>query len=694
MKPSSSSTRVKARRSARIERRRKTRALLATLAFSAEPARADPSQPAADEGAVTVTVPGTGLAEHSSADPSAASTVIRGERLHEAGQTAASVLARVPGVAVERGGAPSDLATASIRGSDSSQVPVYVAGVRVNDDVTGTADLSTIPLWMMDRVEVFRGNAPASAEQLGLGGAIFFWPRLPKTNRVGAGAHVGSFGESGEQVAGEVGGPRAGALVAVRRDRADNDYRYTNDEGLRFTPVEHDDVRKNADFTSWDAWAIGRYRYSSRGGISSVANAFDREQGVTGLGVTPALSARSHTRRLLGAVAGDYSCPGGACRVEAQSSILVGELTLTDPFVELPSLRTPLLHTDGTRATERVGARFDVGEQLELGASVTQVFEGTHTDREGNLPRHGTRSTTRPAVNAEWSPWDAVRLFGLGAVECDTTAGVDEQYNLATSRSSGGCGVLEPAGRLGVSVRPLPPLELLANAGRYVRPPTLSELYGASALTAGNPTLSTETGETVDAGFRFSATGAAGRYAADVFGFLREAHDLIRFRQTGLSIVAPYNVGRARILGLEATLAGEWARMVRAELSTTLLDPRDTTDDPVAAPQTNDVLPLMSRFVSVARVDVFTTRGLHALRQDRASIGLSYLHRSSRYDDAAGQVVLPPQDSVDIEASSEHLTGALELRLAIRNVFDERQFDLLGLPLPGRSFHTEIVAWW
>src|SRR5690606_15417395 len=122
-----------------------------------------------------------------------------------------------------RAGAQSDLSTASIRGSDSSQVPVYLAGIRINDDVSGSADLSTVPIWMIERAEVFRGNAPEAADRLGLGGAIFFWPRQPRATRAGASAGAGSFGERGGWLAYEAGTSGGGALVAVRRAQANND---------------------------------------------------------------------------------------------------------------------------------------------------------------------------------------------------------------------------------------------------------------------------------------------------------------------------------------------------------------------------------------------------------------------------------------------------------------------------------------
>ncbi len=95
------------------------------------------------------------------------------------GANAASVLSHVPGVQVSESGGSADPATASLRGATSAQTPVYLAGIRLNDDVTGSVDLSLIPVWMLGRAEIYRGNAPADSDRLGIGGAVYFEPRAP-----------------------------------------------------------------------------------------------------------------------------------------------------------------------------------------------------------------------------------------------------------------------------------------------------------------------------------------------------------------------------------------------------------------------------------------------------------------------------------------------------------------------------------
>ena len=72
-------------------------------------------------------------------------------------------------------------ATAAVRGATALDTPVYLAGVRLNDDVGGTADLSLVPLWLIHHVEIYRGHAPLHADRLAPGGAICFSASAPRS---------------------------------------------------------------------------------------------------------------------------------------------------------------------------------------------------------------------------------------------------------------------------------------------------------------------------------------------------------------------------------------------------------------------------------------------------------------------------------------------------------------------------------
>ncbi|HEY0463648.1 MAG TPA: TonB-dependent receptor plug domain-containing protein, partial [Polyangiaceae bacterium] len=286
-------------------------------------------------------------------EPTLAATRVDPSELSRPGANAAAILSRVPGVQVTETGSSSDLATASVRGATSAQTPVYLAGIRLNDDLTGTADLSLIPLWMLGRAEVYRGNAPADADRLGIGGAIYFEPHVPRKNRVLAGAQLGSFGERAAWLGAEVARQGDAALVAFRAAGAENDYPYLDNAGTSSTKDDQLRNRPNADSSERDAWAIGRTSLGKRGArLTTVFNAFAREQGVTGLAAVPALAARSKSARLLAGLTAEVPCssqPG--CALLLSSQAITTRTQLTDPDREL-GLLVPRLDSEGTRFAE------------------------------------------------------------------------------------------------------------------------------------------------------------------------------------------------------------------------------------------------------------------------------------------------------------------------------------------------------
>jgi iron complex outermembrane receptor protein len=657
----------------------------------------DRQQAQSAPGTTEVTVSGERAPQRFSArDPSLASTVIDGAELQQAGNTSAQVLARVPGVQVSRGGAEADLATASIRGADSRQTPVYLAGIRLNDDVGGAADLSTIPLWMIQRVEVFRGNAPERADRLGLGGAVFFWPRLPGKPRTGLSAQLGSYGERGVGVAQEAGNDRFATLVSMRHWQANNDYPYLNDFGQRFTGVGVEQRRSNADFTASDAWLIGRYRLGRGAQVVALVNAFQREQGVTGMSVVPAEDSRARAARLLTAVSGRAPCgkQSDDCSIELATSLLKAQTVLSDPDLELPVMATPLLFNQGQRVSQRASVTSKLGDDVTLKVSGNGALETLHIDESSVATRRGQRFSLQLAANADWKLTKQLSLYPLLSVECHRTQASSQDFIGREIQQSDLCASFEPAGRVGGSFEVSDWLSILGNVGRYVRVPTLGELYGVSPQVSGNSNLAAEHGYSVDLGVRGVAPLPAAspvQVRFDAFAFSRWVDDMIRYQRVNTGSLAPFNVASSRVQGIELWTALDWLGHVHAETALTVLDPRETTDDPVADPTQNDILPLTSRFVANSYVEVYLEPEQGAL--NRAGFGVRHSHRASRYQDPAGLSVLPAQDFFDLEASAQLFAGVLAWRAAVRNLFDQRTVDLIGFPLPGRTFHLVGELW-
>ncbi|MGK4000144.1 TonB-dependent receptor [Sorangium sp. So ce1024] len=660
-------------------------------------ARAEPAAPEEAPGArgpaIDVLVEGQRASTAAARDPTAASYVIRGDDLRAPGATASSVLRRVPGLQVVRTGAGADLATASIRGASSAETPVYLAGVRLNDDVTGTADLSLVPLWMLHRVEVYRGNAPADADRLGIGGAIFFEPALPRGTRVGAGLGAGSFGELSASASASLGDERASVLLALGRRSADNDYPYLDDGDTALTTADdRTRIRQNADFVAHDVWSVGRYRLPRGGGVTAVFNGFAREQGLSDLTArtappaSPADAARSRVQRWLGAVAAVVPCAGARgggverCRLELKSSAILTRQSVRDPL-QRHGFPSPFVASAGERAAQQGALRLRVGDALTASASAAVEVERLGIDQAGVPPLRALRAASRASVSASFTPAPWIEAYALGAVEHHATR-VD---------GADAGGLVAPSGRLGARLRLGDGAALFANVGRYVRVPALGELHGVSPIVRGNPELEPERGVTAELGARVAAALPRARAEAslELLGFSRLASALVAYRRASLFAVRPYNVRGARVLGLELTAAASALDHLRAALTLTALDPRDASPDRGIV---SDLLPFQSRLTAAPSLEAYAEPAW--LRGGRASLGARLLYRSSRVADRAGLLVLPEQAALDVELAVLALDGRLSARLAVENATGARMLDAVGFPLPGRSVHAAMEVWW
>lgn len=686
--------------------------LIAAMLATAAPARADEPAPPVEKNDTSSGAPGAqeesrpidvrvegdrARAPRGSRDPDVASYVARGEALKRPGATAAEAVAASPGVQIARSGAGSDLATVSIRGASSAALPVYLAGVRLNDDVTGGADLSTIPLAALDRVEVYRGNAPADADRLGIGGAIFFEPRLPRGARLGASIGAGSFGELSFGASGALGGERAGALFSFVRQSADNDFTFTDDRGTADPRDDRRVTRENGDATTYDAWALGRMDLGGGGRLVILANTFAREQGVTGTTIRPARSARSATQREIAAVSARFPCAGAGtppdasppgagierCSIEIGASAITSRRSIWDPDRELGFL-AERVSVGGERWQQSVRVRARVGERWRIGGAVFTGIDRLGLDVSSGARVRAARLSVTGSLNTAWQVADRVELFGLAGGECHTALGAE---------GGAACAAGGPAGRIGLRIAGPHGMDVLASGGSYLRVPTLGELYGLSATVLGNSELLPERGYTGELSLRRGGATESGEveWYADVTGFVRQAENLIAYRLTAPGTIKPFNVAAARTLGVEVLAGAQITSHVRVEQSLTLLDPRDVTPGQA---DNYDRLPYQAAVTSVSLLEISAAPGGIARFVDRVALSGHFRYRSERAANSAGTYYLAEQRDLGFDASLFLLGKRLAVRAGVTNVLDLVNQDLLGFPLPARAFHGAVEGTW
>lgn len=635
----------------------------------AVPMRAGAAEP------LTITVEGDARPRSEiPSEPFVASSRLGRRELSAPALHASEALRGEVGVQIAESGGLGAPATASIRGASAAQTPVYLGGVRLNDQVGGVADLSTIPLWLVERVDVYRGNGPLDAGELGIGGAIFFEPKRPGANEAAASVTVGSFGTKQGSVYGAATSGRAALLLGLSAEHADNDYTFKDDRGTLFQSADDRlKLRQNADAGLRDGWLLARTWPSERASVELLLNHADRQQGVPKLALVPSRAARADlSRTLAGLTARLRLGSAGQHLLTLRSSAVEADSQVRDPERELGTL---------TERTQIVGRRLEERALLELSPlarlGVALGASGnveTLRRRDDELTSVGKTAALRGVGRLAYELWPAFTLSGLISVQCRTS-----------QPANSGCDPIEPSGRLSLGFRGRG-FTWFANLSRYQREPTLGELYGAGVLVRGNRTLRSELGVSADVGVRASVRRGPLLLTAEASAFGRTARELVAYARAAQGYVVPVNVGRARVLGLELSGAARLFERAELSLAASLLDPRDVTP---GRRLENDVLPFMSRLVLTPKLRLSTgeLEG-RALKQADLSVDLSYL--SNRFADAAGLIVIPEQATLGVSAAATWLAGVLVTRLRVADALDAARFDIVGYPLPGRSLYAAL----
>jgi vitamin B12 transporter len=140
-------------------------------------------------------------------------TVITRQDIDQSGALSLADLVRSePGVEIGRNGGLGGLTSFFLRGAESRNVLILIDGVRMRDGVTQAALAEHIPLGLVERIEIVRGNVSALYGDAAVGGVISI-----TTRQAGQGPMKGFASVTvGERATREVSAGLAGAVESLR----------------------------------------------------------------------------------------------------------------------------------------------------------------------------------------------------------------------------------------------------------------------------------------------------------------------------------------------------------------------------------------------------------------------------------------------------------------------------------------------
>ena len=466
---------------------------------------------------------------------------------------AASLIEPMPGVHVRRLGADDSFATLSVRGTSSTQVAIYLAGIPLSGGADPTLDLATLPLWPGARVRVYRSFAPAALGRGSLGGTLVLdtpSARAPSGTEVYAAA--GAYGSRRIRI-GDVSGDPDGVRIATgfSASRSDDDFSFIDTSASIAAGHEVLGTRENAGHAAASGLASlavpVRFGAGNVGALTVTTLAQIRRQQLPGTIQVPSRLQRLDSNRLLGAL--ELTLPAGPGAAIARTwARREGLMIHGDPLESAQLGGSPSETSDAIIAAGgNMGWRGRPSATTTLDARVDASGErfapGTWVG--GTQPGGATRTNVGAGVDATLQPLDPLTLAASARADAWFDGSTDGASKSAT----------RPTGNLGAELA-LGPITLATHGGVLARPPSFVERFGDHGIFIGQPDLKPESATTIDAGGSFSTRiGGALRLHLELAGFATWAEDLIVFIPAGAyGRTRAQNIGAARLLGTEAEL--------------------------------------------------------------------------------------------------------------------------------------------
>jgi outer membrane cobalamin receptor len=624
----------------------------------------------------------------SAEDPTSFTSVIQLEEYRGEAKHVEDLLAEAVGVQVRRFGGDAERSEVSIRGSTSAQVVILLDGVRLNSAQSGSVDLSTIPLDLLEGIEITRGGGSAGVGSDAVGGVIRLVSRRPggaTRTRLNAGAASfgtweGSFARSGIEEGLEY-------ALGYQGFKTDGDYDFHRPTveigGVEIVPSPEEAERVN-NRSEQHAVLVNLGRaFGDTFYASLLDQVFFVSRGQPGLdsgtGETAGQRLRAHERRTRNIASLRLEATElGPLLLEASTNLFhrYEKTEFDDPD---PSLGGPFGDAIDTRDENqafgwqtRLAHRFSPGALsvrtgLEVDLRLDTLDSNDFEDRE--------RGTLGVLLREELG-WFEERFRLVPALRYERTRDFDDRW----------------IPRVGAVFEPWSWLRLKGSWERSYRIPSLDELFlPDKGFLRGNPRLQPEEAVNVDAGVElaFDAWGFLRRVRVQAVWFRHRIENSIVFALINPFTVAPINTGRADQRGYELAgevVLGSWLRLVA---NGTWLDARfDASNEPLPGRPDREVSfraviePPSSPFKLVGEVH-YTDR----LPVSRG--GNVFLESRTVYDASLGVNLARRARFAPLLAFDE-----LWLVLEARNLGDRGMRDARFFPQPGRQLAFRIEAGW
>ncbi len=471
------------------------------------------------------------------------------------------------GVQVRSSGGVGGFSIASIRGSSSEQVTVYIDGVPLNKASGGAVDLSLISMDNVESVELYRGSVPMELGNASLGGAINIITRQTTEKFKGKfKATVGSFNTQQYNVFTSAATEKNSFIVSASLLKSDNDFEFINDNGTPENPDDdRNEKRNNSSLEQATALAKWKYRINNDSNVDTKLEWLSNDQQIPGqqnnvnadalINLSSIDFFTQYNQKKAYFDADEFSIKGyvgGLNEVfsdtQSGNALVARDVDAStqkygsELFYKFKSdgyqLKYRLLFEQQSYTSENVltPVTDNVAREVAVQDSTRDYYEQVFEYKNFSLQNSLISSFSLRHIYAKDDNNLVVDIFGR-----PIDVG-DKKYNIVTPQ-------------MGAKYKFNALTYMNFNAGAYVRLPSFFELFGSQGYFRGSPVLKEESGVNIDVGYVYSLF-KPGSWLDDAkfyLGFFHNTVDNLIVREPNAQgIVVARNVASGITNGVEA----------------------------------------------------------------------------------------------------------------------------------------------
>jgi iron complex outermembrane recepter protein len=639
-------------------------------------------------------------------DPSGFTTIIPIKDSDKKYTSLSEVLEKESGVRVRRYGGLGSYSTLSIRGSNPNQVKIFIDGVPLNNNMGGEINLSDLSFDNLGEIQIYKSGSSAGFSSGSIGGIVnLVTKKQKKEKNTRISVAGGSFHTAKANVSHSNFYESLDYSVFVQKEKSLQKFTFRNDNG---TPVfntidDFDDKRNNAWFDRYNFTANATY--SRENTIFSILNDFNyREHGIPGPGNLQTQDVKRKYIRNTSSVGSDTkSFLFSNFNIKTRTFYTGSSDHLFDPKNEFS-----FGNSNSKANIQNYGLH--VSPEIYL-LEYNQILRFLLASERDSFKRE-VRNKFDELVSREPSKFrnhtglqiqDEIRFFSKRLIflpEIQFHQYTDLFNETSTNRNF--FTFLNPnkterkttnyrMGVLGVLYQSkIRTFSIKGNASSEIRIPDFLELFGERGSIIGNTTLLPEKSKNIDTGFVYNQKDKEYKWNTSLIYFDKSILDMILFVPNSQYTLRPENIDSAKIRGLEFSTSIEAWETWKLKINYTYQKALNTSNIDYVKGKYLPLRPMHELFGGLTYMRSKFETGIETL-----FIGASFRDRTNEYSNYQEARTIWNYFFTYIvyrEIINEKIEKELLVNLDIKNISDVRAFDLVGFPLPGRTFYASLSA--